>query len=222
MKLSIAVKTALTAGALTLPLLAFAESNVQTGAGVTTGATAHVDFSIVIPKVLFLRVGTGSTYPGSLTGTTPALSSVTTVDEIIFTLTPAQAMTPLATVAGTGGDLNGGVETAALVSNSGSVTLGASTVGALNDGGTTPDTIAWTQITTAATANTSTTVLQPPVLVNGTGTTLAVTPPTGSKIIQQDAKWTYSYANGATVPAGGTYGGINTQNSRVTYTASAP
>ncbi len=61
MKTSIALKTVLGAASLALPLMAFAESNVQTGAATAApGATAHVDFSIVIPKILYLRVGTGS------------------------------------------------------------------------------------------------------------------------------------------------------------------
>jgi hypothetical protein len=42
-----------------------------------------------------------------------------------------------------------------------------------------------------------------------------------SKTITADAKWTFSYANALTVP-GGTYGGVNTNNSRVTYTATMP
>jgi hypothetical protein len=63
MNLSNLVKILLGSASLTLPIMAFAESNVQTGAAtVTPGATAHVDFSIVIPQVLYLRVGTGSAY----------------------------------------------------------------------------------------------------------------------------------------------------------------
>ena len=40
-------------------------------------------------------------------------------------------------------------------------------------------------------------------------------------VVNQDAKWTYQYANSAIVPAD-TYGGVNTNNGRVTYTASLP
>src|SRR5450755_4727330 len=79
MKISIALKSLLGAGALTLPLMAFAESNVQTGAATAApGATAHVDFSIVIPKILYLRVGTGSAYSSG------TLASVNTIDLITF------------------------------------------------------------------------------------------------------------------------------------------
>ena len=43
--------------------MAFAESNLQTGAATAApGAKAHVDFTIKIPKILYLRVGTGSSY----------------------------------------------------------------------------------------------------------------------------------------------------------------
>ncbi len=113
MTTSVALKSLLGAAALTLPLLAFGESNLQTGTTALT-ATAHVDFSIVIPKILYLRVGTGSTY----TGATPSLSSVGTIDAITFS--PAAGTVGNGTaVAGVGGDLTGGVETAAIVSNSG-------------------------------------------------------------------------------------------------------
>ncbi len=147
MKTSIALKSLLGAAALTLPLMAFAESNVQTGtATVSPGATAHVDFSVVIPKILYLRVGTGSTYSSG------ALTSVNTVDLITFS--PAAGTVGNGTaVAGTGGDLTGGVETAAIVSNSGNVTLNATASGALSDGN--GDSIPFTQITTAATTLTS-------------------------------------------------------------------
>jgi len=212
MTTSVALKSWLGAAALTLPLVAFGESNLQTGTTALT-ATAHVDFSIVIPKILYLRVGTGSTY----TGATPALSSVGTIDAITFS--PAAGTVGNGTaVAGVGGDLTGGVETAAIVSNSGNVTLNATASGALSDGN--GDTIPFTQITTAATTLTSATQLPAPVLTNGTSSNVVLTAP-ATKIIVEDAKWTYSYANAANVPAG-TYGGANVNNGRVTYTATMP
>jgi hypothetical protein len=212
MKTSIALKSLLGAAALTLPLMAFAESNVQTGAATSSpGATAHLDFSVVIPKILYLRVGTGSTYSSG------ALTSVSTVDLITFT--PAAGTVGNGTaVAGTGGDLTGGVETAAIVSNSGNVTLNATASGALSDGN--GDSIPFTQITTAATTLTSTTALPAPVLSNGVSGNVVLTAP-ATKLITQDAKWTFSFANAANVPAG-TYGGVNVNNSRVIYTATMP
>src|ERR1700759_1158976 len=127
MKTSIALKSLVGAGALMLPLMTFAESNVQTGAATASpGATAHVDFTVVIPKILYLRVGTGSSY------TTGVLTSTPTLDLLTFSPTAAQRGSGAA-VAGTGGDLSGGVETAAIVSNSGNVTLNATATGALSD-----------------------------------------------------------------------------------------
>ena len=198
--------------AATLPLVARAESNVQTGAATATpGATAHVDFQVTIPKVLYLRVGTGSTY------TTGALTSVATVDLIQFA--PAAANVGNGTaVAGTGGDLTLGVETAAVVSNSGNVTLNAATSGALSDGA--GDTLAYTQVTTAATTLSSATALPAPVLINGTSANVVLTAP-ATKVIIQDAKWAYSYAN-TTKPPAGIYGGVNVNNGRVVYTATMP
>jgi hypothetical protein len=43
--------------ALLLPLMAVAESHLQSGTGAAFVATAHVNFKIVIPKVLSLQVG---------------------------------------------------------------------------------------------------------------------------------------------------------------------
>ena len=212
MKTSMALKSLLGAGALALPLMAFAESNVQTGAATAApGATARVDFSIVIPKILYLRVGNGSAY------TAGTLTNSNVVDLITFSPAAGTVGNGIP-VAGTGGDLTGGVETAAIVSNSGNVTLNATATGALSDGS--GDTIPFTQITTAATTLSSLTQLPAPVLTNGTSSNVVLTAP-ATKLIVQDAKWTYSYANAANVPAG-TYGGVNVNNSRVVYTATMP
>ena len=211
MKASVALKSLVGVAALALPLMASAESNVQTGAATAApGATAHVDFQVVIPKILYLRVGTGSSY------TTGNLSSNAAIDLVTFSPTPAQLGG--GPIAGTGGDLTNGVETAAIVSNSGNVTLNATATGALGNGA--GDTIAFTQITTAASTLTSATALPAPVLGNGTSTNVVLTAP-ASKVIVQDAKWTYAYANAAMVPQG-TYGGVNANNSRVVYTATMP
>jgi hypothetical protein len=197
---------------MALPIIASAESNVQTAAATASpGATAHVDFQVTIPKVLYLRVGTGSSY------TTGALSSNAAVDQIQFAPSAAAVGNGTA-VAGTGGDLTGGVETAAVVSNSGNVTLNATASGALSDGAS--NTIAFTQITTTSSTLTSATALPAPVLANGVSANVVLTAP-ASKVISQDAKWTYAYANTGLPPAG-TYGGVNLNNSRIVYTATMP
>jgi hypothetical protein len=212
MKISTALKTLLGAAAMTLPLMVQAESTVATGTGTIT-ATTHVNFTVAIPQVLYLRVGTGSTY----TGTTPSLTNVGTVDTITFS--PAAGTVGNGTaVAGTGGDLNGGVETAAIVSNFGSVTLTATATGALSDGA--GDTIPYTQITTSSAHLTSTTALPAPVLSNTTSNSVVLTAP-ATKLITEDAKWTFSYANSVSAPAG-TYGATVANNGQITYTATMP
>ena len=193
-----------------LPLVCHAESNVQTGAGPLT-ATAHVDFQITIPKLLYLRVGTGSSY------TTGVYTANPTIDEIQFAPAAASVGNGVA-VAGTGGDLTGGVETAAVIGNGGTVTLTSTSTGALGNGAS--GTIAFTQITTSSATNTTVTALPAPVLSNAGGSTVTLTPAAGG-VINEDAKWTYSYANTTTPPAG-TYGGVNTNNRRVVYTATMP
>jgi hypothetical protein len=214
MRTSVIVKGLIAAAALA-PMLASAESNVQTGAGALT-ATAHVDFQITIPKFLFLRVGTGT---GTVTG---GYGTLGTVDLITWAPTPAQVGT--GSLAGTGGDLGGGVETAVVVGNSGNVTFSGATLGALSDGA--GDSISYTKICVASATNTTGTILTHPGaggacnnLTDGATTTSTLT--AVAKIVAQDAKWTYSYANN-TSPAAGTYGGVNTNNGRVTYTASVP
>jgi hypothetical protein len=212
MKVPTALKALVGIAVAVLPLSASAESNFQTGAAALT-ATAKVDFQVTIPKVLYLRVGTGSSY------TTGVLGTTATVDQVTFA--PAAGVIGNGVAqAGAGGDLLTGIETAAIVSNSGNVTLNAtSTATGLSDGA--GDFINYSEIKTAATALTGTyTLLSAPVLANGTSANVVLNAPV-SKVITADAKWTYTYANTTTPPAG-TYGGINTNGSRVTYTATMP
>ena len=209
MRTSSFIKSVLAAAAIAAPMLATAESNFQTGAGALT-ATAHVDFQITIPKFLFVRVGTG-------TGTIAppvAFATNAAIDQITWAPTATQVGTGI--MAGTGGDLTGGVETAIVVGNSGNVTFSSTTTGPLSDGA--GDTISYSKITVAASTNTTGTVLAAPALADGVTTTTVLT--AVGKIVQQDAKWAYSYANNTTPPAG-TYGGAANAG-RVTYTASVP
>ena len=211
MKISTALKSLLGIGALTLPLVASAASTYTTGTGPLT-ASATVNFSVVIPKVLYLRVGTGSSY------TTGVLATNATTDLITFSPALGSTGTP---VAGVGGDQPGGVETAAIVSNGGNVSLVATTTATgLSDGN--GDFIPFTQISTAAAGNSGGyALLQPPVLnATGTSTTINLTA-SAAKVINADAKWTYTYNNSVTYP-GGTYGGTTALGGTVTYTATMP
>jgi len=95
--------------------------------------------------------------------------------------------------------------------------LTSTTVGALGNG--LGDTVSFGQIATASAVLTSATPLTAPALADGA--TSSTTVPAAGKIVNRDAKWTFSYLNATIVPPG-TYGGVNANNSRVTYTASMP
>jgi hypothetical protein len=161
-------------------------------------AAVNLDFQIDIPSVLNFRVG-----------------SAGGVDLINFS--PAAAVVgDDSDVAGTGGDLTGGVVTVDLFSNGGQVTITPtnSSLGAgLSDGGT--ENIPYTEILTAS----NLAALPAPVLSNAGGT--ATSPTETAGVTDLSAQWTYTYDNTAVYPAG-TYGGINTRGGRVTYTATAP
>lgn len=180
---------------LAAPLGANAESSFQTGAG-ALNTSARVDFQVTIPRFLALRVGT--------TGAP--------IDLVSFTV-PAANVGNATPVAGTGGDLGAGSVTASVLGNGGNVTLQATTAGPIGNGSA--GSINWTQITTAS-SNPS---LPAPTLTNGPSGAVAVAATAG--VVNQTATWTYSYANTDVIEAG-TYGGVNTNNSRVTYTASLP
>lgn len=200
------VKTAV-ALALATPLFAQAESTFNTGTGSPLTASARLDFRITIPKIIYLRVGTGSN-----------LATNSAVDLIDITVPGASVGNGTAVAASAlSGDLGNGTVTARLIGNNGTITFTSTTLGALSNGA--GDTISYSQISTSVATNTSATALPHPTLTDGGTGTVTLTPP--AKVINQDAKWTFSYLNSATVPAG-TYGGVNTNNGRVTYTASMP
>lgn len=192
--------------ALGASMTAHAESNVQNGAGALT-ATARLDFRVTVPKVLFLQVGTGT-----------ALATNTTINLIDFVV-PAANVGDGTSIAATAasGDLGNGTVTARVLGNNGNVTLTSTTVGALGNGA--GDTLSFAQIGTTPAVLTSATALAAPALADG-ATTSTTVPATG-KIVNRDARWTFSFLNTALVPPG-TYGGVNANNSRVTYTASMP
>ncbi len=206
----------LCAGVITAPGVARAESNVQSGAGALT-ATARLDFQIVIPRVLFLQVGTG-TY----------LVNNTAVDRIVFDMTGAVASIGNGAQqnATSGGDVSAGVVSARVLGNSfaAAANLTATTGGALSNGA--GDTISWSEIaiTTAAGVPVTTTNLAhpgTPNLSDAGSTTVSLTPV--SKVINQTGQWTFKYKN-TNVPAAGTYGatGVAPTNGRVTYTIAMP
>ncbi|WP_408950364.1 hypothetical protein [Lysobacter sp. Hz 25] len=193
-----------------VPMLAQAESQYTTGTGTPITASAKLDFQITIPKILFLRVGSGADY-----------TTNTTVNQIAFVVPAAQVGIGGAGIAATAasGDLNDGKVTAKLVGNNGTITLTSTTLGALSNG-VAGDTISYSQIEATEAVLTSAAALPHPTLADGATTTTTVVPGTG-KLVNRDATWTYKYKN-ANVVAPGVYGGVNANNSRVTYTASMP
>ena len=167
-------------------------------------AVAHLDFKIIVPRVLFLQVGTGT-----------ALANNTTVDLITFTV-PAANLGDGTIISGTGGDLTAGVVTAKVLGNNGNVTLTSATTGALLSG---TDQISFAKISTTTATLTSATALPHPTLQDTGGGSVTVTA-NAQKIANQDARWRYRYLNDIPV-APGTYGGTVT-NGYATYTASMP
>lgn len=192
MKKSLLLATA-AAAALTLPMTASAESQLVVGTG---DATARLDFRVVIPRVLFLAVGSGSA----------GLANNGTIDTLTFdyTSTPADVGSGVASAGQTVGVRVRG--------NNGQITLTAATTGALTNA--TSDTIPWSEITTSSD---QATLPSPALPLTGSGTSSNVTI-NGGKVTDRSATWTFQYANTAVV-APGTYG---TTNGRVTYTAAMP
>ncbi|MGO1073485.1 hypothetical protein [Lysobacter sp. CA199] len=191
-----------------VPLIAQAESQFTTGSTTPITATARLDFQITVPKILFLRVGAGSDFAAG-----------TTINQIAFAV-PANGIGNGTAVAATAasGDLADGAVTAKLVGNNGSISFSSTTLGALGNGS--GDTISYSQIAVASDPGSLAAKLLHPTLADGATTTIAVAPASG-KVVNSDAKWTYTYRNNNLV-APGTYGGVNANNSRVTYTASMP
>lgn len=194
MKKNLLLKTAL-ALALATPLLASAESQITVGAG---AAAARLDFRVVIPRVLFLAVGSGAT----------GLAANATVDTVTFDYTTNPAALGTGAAAGA---ISGNVVPVRVLGNNGVIALASSTTGALSNA--TGDTIAWSEI--SAVSSDATNFASP--APSGASVNLGLS--LGTKVTSRTANWTFSYANSAVVPPG-TYG--TATNGRVTYTATMP
>lgn len=191
-----------------------ADSTFVNPAGSGSTASAHLDFNIVVPAVLYLRVSTGSAI---------GAANNTTVDSMSFTVPSTHLGDGTAIAASAGsGDLGNGSVTVRVFSNGGNgVTLNSSVTGPLSNGS--GGTIAWSRITVTPAPLSSTTpgftnaaIVHPAFSAtsgNGTATTLA---PVGG-VVADECKWTYGYANQDMVPAG-TYGSTSAGNGVVTYT----
>lgn len=191
-----------------------AESTFVNPASAGSTATARLDFSIVIPQVLFLRVGSSSSN----------ITTDGTVDAISFTV-PGTSVGDGSVVAGVGGDLAAGAVTVRAYGNGGDIKLNSATTGELTTG-TAGEVISWSEISVAAAplatptpGFTNAAITHPAFNLAaaggaGTATTLTAT----NKVVRVEGKWTYTYLN-TNVVAAGTYGGTVAKNGRVTYTA---
>ncbi len=193
--------------ALLWPGLALSESNIVTSPAAAISAQARIDLLVRIPKVLFLRVGSGAD-----------MASSPTVDLITF-MVPGTNLgdgTPVAATAGSG-DLGSGSVTAKVFGNHGDIGFSVATTGPLSNG--LGDFISYSEIDVAAVPLTTAAALPHPPFVDGGVSTITL--PATAKVVNLDASWTYTYANSAIVAAGD-YGGANINNGRITYTASMP
>ena len=193
---------ALAVGAtLAAAIPAYAEKTTTTGGGALS-TTAHVDFSIVIPRFLTFRVGTVGA----------------TVDQITFTV-PAANVGDSTPIAGTGGDAGGGsAENVSVLGNGGQVTITEANNSAGNglQHSALAEYISYSEITTTSSDAVN---LNRPVLSDAGGnTSLPVL--TAGNVTNRSATWTYAYANTA-IHSAGTYG-TSAKGGRVTYTASMP
>jgi len=190
------------AGALIVstPILAVAESDTATGTG-GLSASASLDFKIVVPKVLYLRVGN---------------VGATNINEINFALTPAQVASPgTAVTTNTGGNATNGVSVE-VMGNIGVVTLAANAPTSGLQGGTGNTTIIpYSQIVPSSS---DVNLPHPPFGAGAPGLSVPLVHTNG--VVKQSATWTFAYSNSNVLRAD-TYGG-SAQGGRVVYAASAP
>ena len=178
MKKSLFIKTAV-ALALAAPLLASAESDLTVGTG---SAAAKLNFQVVIPRVLFLAVGTGNA----------TLADNGTVDTLTYnyTATPADV--------GSGSDSAPQAVNVRVLGNNGQIAIGAVGTGSgLVSNLDAADVIPWSEILAAS----SSTDFAAPAVGASANPTLS-----GGKVTNRTAVWNFAYSNTA-VAAPGTYSG---------------
>ena len=176
-----------------LAVAAHAESRLNSGNAPSLSASSRLDFRITVPRMLFLRVGTGSQF-----------ASNTTVDTVNFGV-PEGDTGSGSTVAGQ----SASAITARVVGNGNTVSLSAAgSAGGLTGPGT--STVPWTQIVPTSSAGT----LPHPAIGTGAAGTSSTLAATGG-VVDQSATWTFTYKNEIALAAG-TYSG------QVIYTASLP
>ncbi|MDH4189932.1 MAG: hypothetical protein OEW21_06985 [Betaproteobacteria bacterium] len=189
------IAAALVLALCALPTPGWGFSTVSaTNVGNVATLTANLNFSLVVPRFLLLRVG-----------------SIGVIDSISFNPTAAQVGTG-AVIAGTGGDLGGGAVTVLAQGNStgtGSLVY-QTTTAALTDG---TQTIAWSTIQVASAG--SATIAHPAALSNASATPVTISSGLAG-VFNLSATWTYSWSDGGTVNPASSYSG------RVAYSLSQP
>ncbi len=199
---------------LMLPTLSQAESDINTPTPANGTASARVDFRITVPRILFLQVGTGTSFVDN-----------PTINLIDFVVTPANLGGGPITATAASGDVGSGAVTVRVFGNDGAIGLTSTTTGNLTNAALGGDTIPWTEINVASVAGTAAGVFQPAIIPHPTfvagATSPAVSLAATAKVVRSSGTWTYTFAN-STPYAAGTYGGVGVQNGRVIYTATLP
>jgi len=169
-----------------------AESNINSVNAVGQNTSARLNFSVVVPRVIFLKVGTGTNF---------AVNGA--IDTNTFTVAAANVGSGSA-VAGSLGAV--GVQ---VLGNGGAVSLTANgTAGGLTGAGL--QSIPWSQFALTQ-SNAS---LPNPAIGNGVAGAISAMAATNN-VVNQSGTWTFNYSNGAVMGAG-TYTG------QVSYTAALP
>jgi hypothetical protein len=198
---------------LAMPLSALAESDVNTAAGPNSTAIAKLDFTVVIPRVLFLQVGTGTN-----------MADNTAVDMLTFTV-PAANLGDGTNIVPTSPTVTAGAVTVRIFGNNGDISLTTTSPGPmLNTAG---DQLPWSEILVTPTAAAApaagylaAVIPHPPIPATAT-TSAASTITATNKVVRQEGVWTYAYDNTAGYAAG-TYGATVANKGRLTYTATLP
>lgn len=172
---------------------ALADSDFQAAPNGTLTAQAELDFEIVIPRFLYLQVGSADNNANVVNF--DLATGVTGINDIDTNIGNGNAVTSGDTVA------------VRLVSNAGDVNLAAAGSGTgLTNGA---DTIPWTQITGSAATGSGAGGLDVPQV----GADIDLFAVNG--VVDRNDTWSFDYANDLLV-GGGTYTGT------VTYTATSP
>jgi hypothetical protein len=181
-------KTLLALAVVGAAFSAQAESQLQTGVGALS-STGHLNINIVVPKVMYLQVGTGTVAAPSAT-----------IDTVNWTLTAAQVGSATAITGTPTAALN-----ARVVANNGNVTFTATGSGTGLVGPVGSAIIPWSQILPTASAGT---LIHPPI----TGVAQTVTATSG--VVNQTATYAFDYSN-TNAQMAGTYTGVVTYTASI-------